>query len=242
MECEIVPAVLVGDALRLLEHPKFRAAYDFLLLRAQAGEPGCAALADWWTKAQVGVSLPPPIDGDEADDDGSDAEAPGEAGQPGSGAPKKRRRRGGRRRAEDRRLLVVVAERIVVARQVAIEGTVTDQGRPVAGVVAALLFLGGIYLFWNTVAGQAGIFMPRVYDAAGNPYTNGYVYPAVVGGLTYEADLADALAKTGAFPIAAGTLDAVVMMPFPPGAYTVSVSGAAGTAGNVLVEIYDLDP
>jgi MFS transporter, SP family, inositol transporter len=33
--------------------------------------------------------------------------------------------------------------------------------------IAALLFLGGIYLFWNTVAGQAGIFMPRVYDAAG---------------------------------------------------------------------------
>ena len=33
--------------------------------------------------------------------------------------------------------------------------------------VSALLFLGGIYLFWNTVAGQAGIFMPRVYDTAG---------------------------------------------------------------------------
>jgi inositol transporter-like SP family MFS transporter len=33
--------------------------------------------------------------------------------------------------------------------------------------IAALLFLGGIYLFWNTVAGQAGIFMPRVYDTAG---------------------------------------------------------------------------
>ncbi|WP_099022986.1 MFS transporter [Mycolicibacterium palauense] len=33
--------------------------------------------------------------------------------------------------------------------------------------VTALLFLGGIYLFWNTVAGQAGIFMPRVYDTAG---------------------------------------------------------------------------
>ena len=30
-----------------------------------------------------------------------------------------------------------------------------------------MLFLGGIYLFWNTVAGQAGIFMPRVYDTAG---------------------------------------------------------------------------
>jgi len=33
--------------------------------------------------------------------------------------------------------------------------------------IAALLFLGGIYLFWNTVAGQAGIFMPRVYETAG---------------------------------------------------------------------------
>ncbi|MYR06829.1 MFS transporter [Gordonia sp. SID5947] len=33
--------------------------------------------------------------------------------------------------------------------------------------IMALLFLGGIYLFWNTVAGQAGIFMPRVYETAG---------------------------------------------------------------------------
>ncbi|MFT4397614.1 MFS transporter [Gordonia lacunae] len=33
--------------------------------------------------------------------------------------------------------------------------------------IAALLLLGGIYLFWNTVAGQAGIFMPRVYETAG---------------------------------------------------------------------------
>ena len=33
--------------------------------------------------------------------------------------------------------------------------------------VRALLFLFGVYGFWNLVAGQAGIFMPRVYDAAG---------------------------------------------------------------------------
>ncbi|WP_156761199.1 MFS transporter [Microbacterium karelineae] len=36
--------------------------------------------------------------------------------------------------------------------------------------LTALLFLIGVYGFWNTVAGQAGIFMPRVYDAAG--FTN----------------------------------------------------------------------
>lgn len=33
--------------------------------------------------------------------------------------------------------------------------------------VRALLFLIGVYTLWNTVAGQAGIFMPRVYDTAG---------------------------------------------------------------------------
>ena len=38
-------------ALRLLEHPRFRAAYDFLLLRAEAGEVP-QELADWWTDIQ----------------------------------------------------------------------------------------------------------------------------------------------------------------------------------------------
>jgi poly(A) polymerase len=38
-------------ALRLLEHPRFRAAYDFLLLRAEAGEVD-AELAQWWTDIQ----------------------------------------------------------------------------------------------------------------------------------------------------------------------------------------------
>jgi poly(A) polymerase len=36
---------------RLLEHPRFRAAYDFLLLRAESGEID-QALADWWTHFQ----------------------------------------------------------------------------------------------------------------------------------------------------------------------------------------------
>jgi len=36
---------------RLLEHPRFRAAYDFLLLRCEAGELD-AELGDWWTRFQ----------------------------------------------------------------------------------------------------------------------------------------------------------------------------------------------
>jgi poly(A) polymerase len=39
-------------ALRLLEHPRFRAAYDFLLLRAAAGDAD-PALAEWWTHIQT---------------------------------------------------------------------------------------------------------------------------------------------------------------------------------------------
>ncbi len=38
-------------AARFLEHPRFRAAYDFLLLRAASGEVD-PELADWWTRLQ----------------------------------------------------------------------------------------------------------------------------------------------------------------------------------------------
>ncbi len=37
---------------KLLEHPRFRAAYDFLLLRANGGEP-LAELGQWWTDLQA---------------------------------------------------------------------------------------------------------------------------------------------------------------------------------------------
>lgn len=39
-------------SLALLQHPRFRAAYDFLLLRAQVGAAD-PELADWWTRIQV---------------------------------------------------------------------------------------------------------------------------------------------------------------------------------------------
>ena len=40
-------------ALWMLEQPRFRATYDFLLLRAQSGEPGLNELSNWWTEFQV---------------------------------------------------------------------------------------------------------------------------------------------------------------------------------------------
>jgi poly(A) polymerase len=69
--------------VRLVEHPRFRAAYDFLVLRGESGEAP-QALVDWWTRFQ----------------DASAAER--EAMLKPDEAPKKRRRsrRGRKRRAE----------------------------------------------------------------------------------------------------------------------------------------------
>lgn len=47
---------------RLIPHPRFRAAYDFLLLRAQVGEVE-PALAEWWTVMQDDPSTPKPASG-----------------------------------------------------------------------------------------------------------------------------------------------------------------------------------
>jgi poly(A) polymerase len=63
---------------RLLTHPRFRAAYDFLVLRAQAGEAE-QELADWWTALQEGDPIAPP------------------PATPGSGTGRRRRRRRGGR-------------------------------------------------------------------------------------------------------------------------------------------------
>ena len=84
-----------GRVKRLLTHPRFRAAYDFLLLRGQAGEPGAAELAAWWTKAQSGSF--PPVPEERAPEPEVEQEGEGE-GAPAEAPKKKRRRRGGRRR------------------------------------------------------------------------------------------------------------------------------------------------
>jgi len=71
------------QAFRLLENKRFRAAYDFLLLRAETGEAD-RGLADWWTRFQT-VS--------ETERRAMIAEI-----APGGGSEKKRRRRRRRRR------------------------------------------------------------------------------------------------------------------------------------------------
>jgi poly(A) polymerase len=77
-------------ALRVLEHPRFRAAYDLLLLRAQFGLAP-AEMAQWWTRLQE-VSV---------EERGTMADALAGGTRGGAGAPRTDaapRRRGGRRR------------------------------------------------------------------------------------------------------------------------------------------------
>lgn len=73
---------------KLLEHPRLRAGYDFLLLRCASGELD-AELGDWWTDFMA------------ADGAGREtllAQKP--KGESDGSAPKKRRRRGGRNRSK----------------------------------------------------------------------------------------------------------------------------------------------
>jgi poly(A) polymerase len=73
-------------ALGFLAHPRFRAAYDFLVLRAEAGAED-PAIARWWTEIQ---SLPPDQQRERVGAGGGAQE---------SGSRRRRRRRGGRRHA-----------------------------------------------------------------------------------------------------------------------------------------------
>jgi uncharacterized protein (DUF1800 family) len=51
-----------------------------------------------------------------------------------------------------------------------------------------------------------------------------------------------AFATGGAFPLSRSSLDAALVMELPAGVYTVLVSGADGTEGPALIEVYDLTP
>jgi len=80
---------------RLLAHPRFRAAYDFLLLRNRAGEP-LQELCDWWTAVQKDA---PPSDPDDNIEDDPDGMPPigAATGEAPARPRRRRRRRSGRR-------------------------------------------------------------------------------------------------------------------------------------------------
>lgn len=80
-------------ALRTLEHPRFRAAYDFLLLRAEVGDAP-KELAGFWTEAQEKAP-------EEQARTFLSGKGPGKGGKKKSGRGRARRGRGGQRKRSD---------------------------------------------------------------------------------------------------------------------------------------------
>jgi poly(A) polymerase len=74
---------------RTMAHPRFRAAYDFLLLRAVEG-PEAAELAQWWTHAQ---SQPHEALAAELSQSSPPAQEPSASGDGDAPPPGRRRRR-----------------------------------------------------------------------------------------------------------------------------------------------------
>lgn len=57
---------------------------------------------------------------------------------------------------------------------------------------------------------------------------------------TNAAEISAVNKRVGAFPFADGSKDAALVVTVPPGNYTAFVSGAGGTSGIVLVEVYEV--
>ena len=55
-----------------------------------------------------------------------------------------------------------------------------------------------------------------------------------------DATLASAAAQNGAFPFPTGSADAALLLTVPAGSFTAQVSGANGTTGIALIEIYEV--
>jgi hypothetical protein len=56
------------------------------------------------------------------------------------------------------------------------------------------------------------------------------------------AALQAAFVQTYAFALPTDSRDAAAIVRLPPGGYTVQATGVGDTTGNVLVEVYDMDP
>ena len=65
--------------------------------------------------------------------------------------------------------------------------------------------------------------------------------PIGAGRAAAAGEIASAANAVRAFPFAAGSADAAVLVTLPPGAYSAVVEGARGTTGSGLVEAYELE-
>jgi hypothetical protein len=70
----------------------------------------------------------------------------------------------------------------------------------------------------------------------GNPLVTGTSSVAA----SYRPATASDMSSVGAFALTPGSLDSAMVVTLPPGSYTVELSGAGGSTGTGLAEIYKL--
>lgn len=80
-------------------------------------------------------------------------------------------------------------------------------------------------------------------NSAGSVIASNDNWGTPVGGAAASAaTLSAAFTQSGAFPLPAGSKDSALIAVLSPGSYTLQASGAGGTSGVALVEVYDITP
>jgi hypothetical protein len=70
--------------------------------------------------------------------------------------------------------------------------------------------------------------------------TESFVRNTGWGNAANAAEIQAAARQVGAFLLEEGSQDSAMLVSLSPGAYTVQVSGASGTSGVALVEVYEV--
>jgi len=80
-----------------------------------------------------------------------------------------------------------------------------------------------------------------VFNSSGAVIASNNDWSTPVGaGAATAAQLSAAFSQVGAFALAAGSKDAAVLVTLPPGGYTAQVTGVNNSAGEVIVEVYEV--
>ena len=115
----------------------------------------------------------------------------------------------------------------------------------IAIAVMGLLLVGGTA---GSALAQGGGSANGVTDSGGylDVYSGGIASGASIAGAGWEyswgggSALTGAFTQTGAFALPATSRDSALLVTLSPGSYTAQVSGAGGTTGIALVELYEM--
>lgn len=139
---------------------------------------------------------------------------------------------------------------IATRAQVGVNGDILIAGFVISGSNPATVLVRGVGPAL-TAFGVSGVLaqpIVKVYDNSGAQIASnqGWGNPPVAGtstvNATYRMATAADMSAAGAFALTAGSLDSAIVLTLPPGVYSAQISGAGGTSGVALAEVYQIEP